>query len=181
MTDTPKPTGDKLAYRDSRRASIRILRPGRRHALRRVLSFLLGVGLWITEAVPAFAVGLLIIGYLVFALGTPLLLEAPMDVRPYVNTWSSPVIWLLLGGFFMAEGLARTGLDRRLFMLAIRPAGTRPGYVLLAVMLTSAIASMFISNTSTTVLMIGAVLPLVRQAGPGEPFSKALLVAPLVR
>jgi sodium-dependent dicarboxylate transporter 2/3/5 len=100
-----------------------------------------------------------------------------MDVRPYVNTWSSPVIWLLLGGFFMAEGLARTGLDRRLFMLAIRPAGTRPGHVLLAVMLTSAIASMFISNTSTTVLMIGAVLPLVRQAGPGEPFGKALLVA----
>jgi sodium-dependent dicarboxylate transporter 2/3/5 len=206
MTDTPKATGDKLAYRDSRRASIRILRPGRRHALRRVLSFLLvallawwawtaltaslppeqravlflfllAVGLWITEAVPAFAVGLLIIGYLVFALGTPLLLEAPMDVRPYVNTWSSPVIWLLLGGFFMAEGLARTGLDRRLFMLAIRPAGTRPGHVLLAVMLTSAIASMFISNTSTTVLMIGAVLPLVRQAGPGEPFGKALLVA----
>jgi sodium-dependent dicarboxylate transporter 2/3/5 len=62
-------------------------------------------------------------------------------------------------------------------MLAIRPAGTRPGHVLLAVMLTSAIASMFISNTSTTVLMIGAVLPLVRQAGPGEPFGKALLVA----
>jgi sodium-dependent dicarboxylate transporter 2/3/5 len=44
-------------------------------------------------------------------------------------------------------------------------------------MLTSAIASMFISNTSTTVLMIGAVLPLVRQLGTGEPFAKALMVA----
>ncbi len=139
--------------------------------------FLLAVGLWITEAVPAFAVGLLIMGYLVFALGTPLIMPEPWDVEPYLNTWSSPVIWLMLGGFFMAEGLSRTGLDRQLFALAIKPAGTRPGHVLLAIMLTSAVASMFISNTSTTVLMIGAVLPLVRQMGSQEPFSKALLIA----
>jgi sodium-dependent dicarboxylate transporter 2/3/5 len=44
-------------------------------------------------------------------------------------------------------------------------------------MLTSGVASMFISNTSTTVLMIGAVLPLVRQLGRREPFSRALMVA----
>jgi len=139
--------------------------------------FLLAVGLWITEAVPAFAVGLLIMGFLVFALGTPLVMPEPWDVKPYLNTWSSSVIWLMLGGFFMAEGLSRTGLDRQLFAFAIKPAGTRPRYVLLAIMLTSAVASMFISNTSTTVLMIGAVLPLVRQLGKKEPFSKALLIA----
>ena len=139
--------------------------------------FLMAVGLWITEAVPAFAVGLLIMGYLVFVLGTTLIHPEPWDVSPYLNTWSSPVIWLMLGGFFMAEGLSRTGLDRRLFALAIRPAGTKPKNVLLAVMLASAVASMFISNTSTTVLMIGAVIPLVRQAGRDEPFAKALLVA----
>ena len=197
---------DKIAYRDSRRAAFRILEPGVRHALRRFLLFiavsivalvlwktltvslppeqravlflfLLAIGLWATEAVPAFAVGLLIMGYLVFALGTPLLLAEPWDVSPYLNSWSSPVIWLMLGGFFLAEGLSRTGLDRQLFALAIKPAGNQPGRVLLAVMLTSAIASMFISNTSTTVLMIGAVLPLVRQLGTGEPFAKALMVA----
>jgi len=197
---------DKVAYRDSRRAAYRILQPGIRHALRRFLLFivvlaaavwvwntltvslppeqqavlflfLLAVGLWITEAVPAFAVGLLIMGYLVFALGTPLIMADPWDVKPYLNTWSSSVIWLMLGGFFMAEGLSRTGLDRQLFAIAIKPAGTRPRHVLLAIMLTSAVASMFISNTSTTVLMIGAVLPLVRQLGRQEPFSKALLIA----
>lgn len=197
---------DTVSYRDSRRAAFRILQPGKTHALRRFLSFvlvaasvwfvwdlatqsfppeqravlflfLLAVGLWITEAVPAFAVGLLIMGYLVFALGTPLLVEEPWDVEPYLNTWSSPVIWLMLGGFFLAEGLSRTGLDRRLFALAIKPAGSRPERVLLAVMLTSAVASMFISNTSTTVLMIGAVIPLVRQLGRTEPFSKALMIA----
>jgi sodium-dependent dicarboxylate transporter 2/3/5 len=206
MTDKKQSLSDTVSYRDSRRAAFRILQPGRTHALRRLVSFvlvaalvlyvwnfltgsfppeqravlflfLLAVGLWITEAVPAFAVGLLIMGYLVFALGTTLIHSEPWDVSPYLNTWSSPVIWLMLGGFFMAEGLSRTGLDRRLFARAIRPAGSKPARVLLFIMLTSAVASMFISNTSTTVLMIGAVLPLVRQAGRNEPFATALMVA----
>jgi len=197
---------NKISYRDSRRAAFRVLHPGRTHALRRFLSFiaviaaawfvgnllsdifppeqgavlflfLLAVGLWITEAVPAFAVGLLIMGYLTFLLGTNMILDEPMDTKPYLETWSASVIWLMLGGFFMAEGLARTGLDRLLFAKAIAPAGTKPASVLLAVMLASGIASMFISNTSTTVLMIGAVLPLVRQLGRDDPFSKGLMVA----
>ena len=205
-TDNGNNLSDKIGYRDSRRAASRILQPGKRYALRRfllfiavtiaaigiwntlthslppeqravLLLFLIAVGLWITEAVPAFAVGLLIMGYLVFALGTPLIMTEPWDVKPYLNTWSSSVIWLMLGGFFMAEGLSRTGLDRQLFAFAIKPAGTRPSHVLFAVMCVSAVASMFISNTSTTVLMIGAVLPLVRQMGKKEPFSKALMVA----
>lgn len=206
MNDKTKSVTEKVSYRDSRRAAFRVLEPGRRHALRRFLSFLvvaaatwflwnllsgvfppeqeavlflfmIAVGLWITEAVPAFAVGLLIMGYLTFLLGTNLILPEPMDTKPYLATWSASVIWLMLGGFFMAEGLARTGLDRQLFARAIAPAGTKPASVLLAVMLVSGIASMFISNTSTTVLMIGAVLPLVRQLGRDEPFAKALMVA----
>ena len=206
MSKEGKNLSVKIGYRDSRRAASRILHPGKRFALRRallfiavtlaaiaiwktltlnlppeqravLLLFLVAVGLWITEAVHAFAVCLLIMGYLVFALGTPLIMPEPWDVAPYLNTWSSPVIWLMLGGFFMAEGLSRTGLDRQLFALAIKPAGSRPDRVLLAIMLTSAVASMFISNTSTAVLMVGAVLPLVRQMGGKEPLSKALLIA----
>ena len=156
MSKEGKKLSIKIGYRDSRRAAARILQPGKRFALRRallfvavtltavaiwntvtvslppeqravLLLFLVAVGLWVTEAVPAFAVGLLIMGYLVFALGTPLIMPEPWDVNPYLNTWSSPVIWLMLGGFFMAEGLSRTGLDRQLFAFAIKPAGTRPG------------------------------------------------------
>ncbi len=206
MAHTDDKNLEGVEHRDSRRAAWRILRPGHTHGLRRAILFvlvaaavwwtwreltadfppaqravlflfLLAVGLWITEAVPAFAVGLLIMGYLVFVLGTPWFLAEPMPVQGYVDTFSSPVIWLILGGFFMADGLARTGLDRALFSLAIKPAGTQPSRVLLAVMLTCAVASMFISNTSTAALMIGAVLPFAKRAGPDEPFTKALLVA----
>lgn len=194
-----------FSYRDSRRVARRIMHHGRDRGVWRLISFglvaviaflawqtltegftleqravlflfVLAVGLWITEAVPAFAVGLLIMGYLVFALGTPLLIGEPEDVSVYLNTWSSPVIWLMLGGFFMAAGLSSTGLDRELFSLAIRPAGNRPDRILLFIMLTTAVASMFISNTSTAALMIGGVMPFIRMAGPTDPFSKSLLV-----
>ncbi|MEE4174088.1 MAG: DASS family sodium-coupled anion symporter [Xanthomonadales bacterium] len=139
--------------------------------------FLLAVGLWVTEAIPAFAVGLLIMGYLVYVLGSPWIGEGVQDPSAYLDTWSSPVIWLLMGGFFMAAGLTRTGLDRQIFGAALRLAGTRPDRVLLVVMLTTALASMFLSNTSTAAIMIGAVLPFVHRAGPDEPFSRALLLA----
>lgn len=139
--------------------------------------FLLAVGLWVTEAVPAFAVGLLIMGYLVYVLGSPWLGDGARDASAYLDTWSSPVIWLLMGGFFMAAGLTRTGLDRQIFGIALRLAGTRPDRVLLVIMLTTAIASMFLSNTSTAAIMIGAILPFVQRAGPDEPFSRALLLA----
>ena len=35
MSNDRNRPGDKVSYRDSRRAAFRILRPGRRHALRR--------------------------------------------------------------------------------------------------------------------------------------------------
>jgi len=60
------------------------------------------LGLWITEAIPAFAVSLFILAYLVYTLGNPNLNSAPEKIDRYVHTFSSSVTWLLLGGFFMA-------------------------------------------------------------------------------
>ncbi len=142
-----------------------------------LLLLMLAVGFWTSEVIPAYAVGLFIIGFLVFALGTDIILDEPREVSQYVDTWSSQVVWIMLGGFVLADGMSRTGLDRELLMRAVRPAGTRPDRVLLAVMLSAAFASMFISNTSTTVLLVGAVLPLVRELGPNDPFGRNLLVA----
>lgn len=58
------------------------------------------VGLWLTEAVPPFSVGLFIIAFLGYALGNKLFITTPEDIHIYVNTFSSSVIWLMLGGFF---------------------------------------------------------------------------------
>jgi len=78
------------------------------------------IGLWITEAVPPFAVGILIIGFLVFTMGK----ENAMDAKKYVQTWSDGVFWLFLGGFFLAEAMKKVNLDKDLMAFALPTANT---------------------------------------------------------
>jgi len=132
--------------------------------------------LWLTEAVPPFAVGLLIICFQLFAYGTPLMNSAPEDTQRYLNSFSSSVIFLMLGGFFLADAMRKTGLDREVFRLAVSLFGRQPGRVLLGLMLTTAVLSMIMSNTATTAMMIAAVTPFLLTYGPGSDFAKAVLV-----
>lgn len=137
---------------------------------------ILAVGLWITEAIPPFAVGIFIIAYLVFTLGSDYFLETPMPVEAYVGTWTSDVIWLLLGGFFLAEGMKQVKLDRTLFRFTVRRFGTKPKRLLYGLMMMTAVASMFMSNTATAAMMIGSIMPLVTKLGKGNALTRALLI-----
>ena len=69
------------------------------------------IGLWMTEVIPPFAVSLFIIAFLVFALGNEHINSTPENIEKYVNTLSSSVIWLMLGGFFLACALRRCPID----------------------------------------------------------------------
>ena len=140
----------------------------------------LSIGLWVTEAVPPFAVGLLIFGFLVFALGKYYAEIDPDNaakyVRKYVETWSNSVIWLMLGGFVIAEAMQKVGLDKTVFKMTISKFGSKPRYVLLGIMLVTGIFSMIMSNTATTAMMIAAVLPFVNTLDQDAPMAKALLI-----
>jgi sodium-dependent dicarboxylate transporter 2/3/5 len=120
------------------------------------------IGLWITEAIPAFAVSLFIIAYLVFTLGNRYFNSAPENVEHYVQTFSDSIIWLLLGGFFLARAMAKTKLDESLFRFTLKVAGTNPKNLLIGVMTTTMIASMLLSNTATTTMVLAAILPLLK-------------------
>src|SRR4030095_1985173 len=63
------------------------------------------IGLWVTEAIPPFAVGLFIMVFLFFTLGNAHINSEPVAAGKYVQTFSSSIIWLLLGGFFLAEAM----------------------------------------------------------------------------
>jgi len=130
------------------------------------------VGLWVTEAIPPFAVGILIVGFLVFTMGH----ENTMDAKRYVQTWSDGVIWLFLGGFFLAEGMKKTKLDFQLLKIAAPKFGSQAQYIVLGLMLTTAITSMLMSNTATTAMMIATVTPLFTQLGKDSKISKVLLL-----
>ncbi len=140
----------------------------------------LSIGLWVTEAVPPFAVGLLIFGFLVFALGGYYAEIDPENaskyVAKYVQTWSNSVIWLMLGGFVIAEAMQKVGLDKTLFKMTISKFGSKPRNVLLGIMLVTAVFSMIMSNTATTAMMIAAVIPFINTLDKNAPFAKALLI-----
>lgn len=130
------------------------------------------IGLWVTEAIPPFAVGILIVGFLVFTMGQ----ENTMDAKRYVQTWSDGVIWLFLGGFFLAEGMKKTNLDFQLLKFAAPKFGSQAQYIILGLMMITAVLSMLMSNTATTAMMIATVTPLFTQLGKDSKFSKVLLL-----
>lgn len=134
------------------------------------------IGLWFTEVIPPFAVGLLIMSFLVFALGNPYLNSAPENIERYVTTFSSSIIWLMLGGFFLAVAMTKTKLDEALFRFTIQVSGTKPRNLLIGLMGTTMLASMLMSNTATTAMIIAALTPLLLKLGKEAGLTKALLL-----
>lgn len=134
------------------------------------------IGLWLTEAVPPFSVGLLIIAFLVYSLGYERFNAAPENVRIYTETFSSSVIWLMLGGFFLASAMTKTKLDIDLIQATLRVCGNNPKWILFGTMSLTMIASMLISNTATTAMVVAALMPLLNKLGKGSPIGKALIL-----
>ena len=134
------------------------------------------IGLWVTEVIPPFSVSLLIIAFLVFALGNPHLNTHPEPVDEYVNTFSGSIIWLLLGGFFLASSMTKTGLDVALFRFTLRISGNNPKSLLLGLMVTTMVASMVMSNTATTAVVIAAITPLLNSLDRKSGVAKAFLL-----
>ncbi len=134
------------------------------------------IGLWLTEAIPPFAVSLFIIAFLVFSLGNPHINSAPENIAKYAQTFSSNVIWLMLGGFFLAAAMTKTKLDEALFKFTLRVSGTNPKNLLIGIMGTTMFASMLMSNTATTAMVIASVTPLLLSLGKKSGVAKALLL-----
>ncbi|MDA7667652.1 DASS family sodium-coupled anion symporter [bacterium] len=139
---------------------------------------LLAGGLWVTEAIPTFAVALLVIGLEIAILGRPGGVYAidSDDWLQFVRPWSSPIIWLFFGGFVLAEAASKTGLDRWFSTLVLQRCGTRPASILLGIMGITFCFSMFVSNTATTAMMMAVISPIVLSIKKQNPFRTALLL-----
>jgi solute carrier family 13 (sodium-dependent dicarboxylate transporter), member 2/3/5 len=134
--------------------------------------------LWVFEPIPAFSVGLLVIGLEVALLGRPGagFAHTSRDWEQFVFVIGNPLVWLFFGGFVLAAGMAQTGLDRRLVSAVMRRTGDRPAAVLLGVMGTAFALSMFVSNTATAALLVALVTPLVESRPAGDRLRTGLLL-----
>lgn len=113
---------------------------------------------WITTAVALEVTALLPIALL------PLLGAGSIEraAAPYANS----VVFLFLGGFFVAAALERWSLHKRLAYGILSLVGTDRRRVVLAFMLATGFLSMWISNTAAAVMMLPmamAVLSLARE------------------
>jgi sodium-dependent dicarboxylate transporter 2/3/5 len=119
----------------------------------------LAVVLWVTEAIP-----LAVTAIAAPALAVVLQVASPVDaMAPFAH----PLIFLFLGGFFLAEGLAAQGVDRRVALwLMARPfVRGRPARATTALAAIGFGFSMWISNTATTAMLIPVALGLSRTMG----------------
>ncbi len=117
---------------------------------------------WMAEALPLYATA-----FLPFVV-LPLLGVA--DATKTAAAYYSPIMFLFLGGAFLALAIERTGLHRRLALAILSRAGGSNWQLLLAVMAATAVLSMFISNTSTALIMMPMALAMLASGGvrPGE-------------
>lgn len=122
---------------------------------------------WMTEAV-AIPVTALIPLVAFPATGVLSMVDA---AAPY----ASELIFLFMGGFFLAVAMEHHGLHRRVALAIVAAVGTSPKRLVLGFMLATAFLSMWISNTATTAMMlpIGLAVATLFGARPSADESGA--------
>jgi len=102
-----------------------------------------------------------------------------MDIQSVAEPFGSRFIWLFLGGFVLALALERHGLHRRFALHLLHRLGGGPRRTLFGFMLATALMSMWISNTATTLMMLPmalAVLALLEEQNGPLSWGNALVL-----
>ncbi len=101
----------------------------------------------------------------------------PNSYTDYLGTLANPIIILFLGGFMLAEASVKYNLDKNLTRYLLHPFGSQPRFIVLGLMLVTAVLSAFMSNTATAAMMITVILPIIAQLEPGDRFKYGLALS----
>jgi len=112
---------------------------------------------WVSDAVPLGITSLLPIPYLS--------LSGVSSLREASTPYGSPIVFLFLGGFILAIALERWRLHQRVALRILGLTGAHADGVVFGFMASTALLSMWMSNTATTLMMLpiaSSVLALLR-------------------
>lgn len=108
---------------------------------------------WATEAIPVPVTAFL-----------PIVVFEPLDIaslRDAAAPYANPIIYLFLGGFLMALALERWNLHRRIALAILDKTGTDGRRLIGGFMFVCAMLSMWMTNTSTTMMLLPIVLSVI--------------------
>ena len=122
---------------------------------------LIMAALWMTEVLPLFVTALFpLVAFPLTGIAT---------IGAVSQAYSHPLVILFMGGFMLAAAMQRWLLHRRIAIIALRLAGSRPDMQILAIMVVTAFLSMWISNTATTMVMMPIGLAVLSIEKGNEP------------
>jgi sodium-dependent dicarboxylate transporter 2/3/5 len=154
---------------------------GMSDAARGVLASTLWIATWwITEAIPIPVTALLPV--ILFPL------TGGLAIGHTTGAYGDPIIFLFIGAFIIAVAIERWNLHKRIALNIIKAMGTQASRIILGFMIATALLSMWISNTATTLMMmpmgmaiIAQLTDLIREQAGGrdeaEKFGKALMLS----
>ncbi len=118
---------------------------------------------WMFEAIPVAATALLPIALF------PLVGAGPL--RAVTAPYANPIIFLFLGGFVLAIAIERWALHRRMALSILSMVGSRSERIVGGFLVGTALLSMWLSNTATSVMMLPialSVLGLLEESSGSE-------------
>ena len=124
--------------------------------------------LWVTEALPIPATSLIPFGLLPLA--------GVISHKEAASSFGSHVILLLMSAFMLSKGLERANLHKRFAMYMLKLTGSGSALKLvLGFMLTTALLSMWVSNTATVLMMLPMAIAIIN-AVDNPRFAIALIL-----
>lgn len=133
---------------------------------------LFAAGLWLSVAIPAFAVSFLVIALEIVLLGF-------FDVETwdyYLLPWSSPLVFLFLAGFFMAVAASKTRLD--IWIAELFAETTLSALILIPLFAYIVVVlSNFMSNTAAANILLPLVAAVAVVLGDASPVMAVVTVA----
>lgn len=123
---------------------------------------------WVTEALPIPLTSVIPIGLFPFV--------GVLTHQQAASSLGSHVIVLLMGAFMLAVGIEKSGVHRRIAFAILKVIGGDSALrIIFAIMATSSILSMWISNTATVVALLPVVLAICASTDDNR-FKIALLL-----